>query len=75
MTWHEIMGVLMIAAIGMILGIVAGYSWAAEDAGPPTPQPALLVEIVELPGDRFVECVRPLSGRGVTCNWEAADAD
>lgn len=62
----------VVAALGMgLLLVVAVDSWTSSRP----PAPVLLVEAVELPGDRFVECVRPLSGRGVTCNWEAADAD
>lgn len=58
-----------------LLAIAFGVAACDARIERPPPHPALLVEIVELPGDRFVECVRPLSWRGVTCNWEAANAD
>lgn len=68
----NIIGPILVALTIAGGGIGLFYAVTAESR---PPQPVLLVEIVELPGDRFVECVRPLSGRGVACNWEAADAD
>ena len=68
----NIIGSILVALAIAGAGIGLFYT---VTAGSRPPQPVLLVEIVELPGNRSVECVRPLSGRGVTCNWEAADAD
>lgn len=66
-----VLGILIAMAVAFV-GLTVG-SFIVEQQR--SPQPVLLVEVVELPGDRFVECIRPVHARGVTCNWEAANAD
>lgn len=59
--------------------LAIGFGVAACDARieRPPPQPALLVEIVELPHARSVECVRFTREHlhALSCNWEAANGE